>query len=141
MWVGHRERRRSPISPPPQQYPKLTRMDGMAGMVSTIMDEPPQLNWIYVDEETNEVKYGNKIESAGGLMGPWNCTKVDRRMTFDGWEGFIAVQERPDVWALYFDVADDGLRGKVHKKRMVEVELTRKERRKTKENADDKDYQ
>ena len=46
-------------------------------------------------------------------MGPWNCTKIDRRMTFQGWEGFIAVKEGTGVWALYFDVDDDGLKGKV----------------------------
>ncbi|MCJ1276359.1 hypothetical protein MMC21_004164 [Puttea exsequens] len=83
------------------------------GLVSTIGDNPPQLNWIYVDKDTNEVKYGDKEESAGHLMGPWNCTKIDRRMTFQGWEGFIAVKEGTGVWALYFDVDDDGLKGKV----------------------------
>lgn len=110
------------------------------GLVSTIMDDPPQLNWIYVDQDTYEVKYGTKVESRDHLVGPWNCTKIDRRMTFEGWEGFLAVKEEPDAWALYFDREDDGLKGKVFKKRMLEVELTRKERRKTKENADDKDY-
>ena len=110
------------------------------GLVSTITDNPPQLNWIYVDKDTNEVKYGTKIESNPHIVGPFNCTKVDRRMTCDGWEGFLAVQEEKDVWALYFDVEDNGLKGKVEGKRMLEVELARKERRKTKENADDKDY-
>ena len=110
------------------------------GLVSTIMDDPPQLNWIYVDIETNEVKYGNKVETEGHLVGPWNCTRIDRRMIFEGWEGFLAVREGPDSWALYFDRADDGLKGKVEGKRMLEVELTRKERKKTKDVADDKDY-
>lgn len=110
------------------------------GLVSTITDDPPQLNWIYVDKDTNELKYGTKLESNPHIVGPFNCTKIDRRMTFDGWEGFIAVQEERDVWALYFDVEDDGLKGKVEGKRMLEVELTRKERRKGRENRDDKDY-
>ena len=104
------------------------------------MDDPPQLNWVYVDEDTYEVKYGTKVETQGHLVGPWNCTKLDRRMTFEGWEGFLAVKEGPDTWALYFDREDDGLKDKVTKKRILEIELTRKERRKTKENADDKDY-
>ena len=110
------------------------------GFVSTIQKDPPQLNWIYVDKDTNEVKYGNKIESQDHVVGPWNCTKLDRRITFEGWEGFLAVREEPGVWALYFDREDDGLKGKVVKKRMLEIELTRKERRKQKEDADDKDY-
>ena len=109
-------------------------------MVSTIMDDPPQLNWIYVDKDTNEVKYGTKVEANPHIVGPWNCTKQDRRMTFQGWEGFLAVREEPGVWAIYFDVEDDGLKGKVEGKKMLEIELTRKERKKIKEFADDKDY-
>lgn len=105
------------------------------GLVSTIGPGPPQLNWIYVDKDTNEVKYGNKIEVGEHIVGPWNCTKIDRRMTFEGWEGFLAVKEKPDTWALYFDREDDGLKGKVSKRRVLEVELTRKEMKKGKEDA------
>ena len=109
-------------------------------MVSTIMDEPPQLNWIYVDSQTYEVKYGNKVEAEGHLLGPWDCTKTERRLTFEGWEGFVAVKEGKDAWAIYFDREDDGLKGKMQGKSVVEIELTRKERKKTKEHADEKDY-
>ena len=105
------------------------------GFVSTIGPGPPQLNWIYVDKDTNEVKYGNKIEVGDHIVGPWNCTKIDRRVTFEGWEGFLAVKEKPDTWALYFDRDDDGLKGKVSKRRILEVELTRKEMKKGKEDA------
>ena len=73
-------------------------------------------------------------------MGPWNCTKVDKRMIFEGWEGFMAVKEDKDRWALYFDKEDDGLKEKVKDKRIVEVELVRKERRKKKIDADNKEY-
>lgn len=58
---------------------------------------------------------------------------------FEGWEGFLAVEEKAGTWALYFDREDDGLKGKVPKKRKVEVELSRKEMKQTKENADNKD--
>lgn len=55
-------------------------------------------------------------------------------MTLEGWEGFMAVKEGsikdgPGIWALYFDRDDDGLKSKVSKRRILEVELTRKERR------------
>ena len=112
------------------------------GLVSTIMDDPPQLNWIYIDEETYEAKYGNKVESEGHHLGPWDCTKTDHRMLFEGWEGFVAVKEGSDTWAVYFDRNDDGLKGvtKVEGKKKLEVELTKKERHKTKEHADEKDY-
>lgn len=52
----------------------------------------------------------------------------------------MAVKEGVDTWALYFDREDDGLKGKGGGGRMVEVELARKERKKRKESADDKDY-
>jgi hypothetical protein len=40
------------------------------------------------------------------------------------------VEEEEDVWALYFDMDDDGLSEKVPlDKRIMEIELTRKEMR------------
>jgi len=63
-------------------------------------------------------------------VGPWNVTPIDRRLNFDGWEGWTVVEEEEDsgIWALYFDVDDDGLEEKVPlTKRIMEVELTRKE--------------
>ena len=100
------------------------------GMVSTISDDPPQLNWIYVDRDTCEVKHGDRVASEPHIVGPWDVTKMDRRVTFMGWEGFIAVQYGPGEWALYFDVDDNGLRGVIGDDLVrVEVELVRKERR------------
>jgi hypothetical protein len=100
------------------------------GYVSTIQDDPPQLNWIYVDKDTYEVKYGLKVEAQGHHVGPWNVTPIDRRLNFDGWEGFTVVEEKEGEWALYFDFDDDGLAEKVPMdKRIMEVELTRKELR------------
>jgi hypothetical protein len=101
------------------------------GLVSTISDDPPQLNWVYIDADTYEVKYGNRSESADHIVGPWDCTKLDRRLTMEGWEGFVAVREGPGNWALYFDRDDDGLDGRF--KRSVEVTLTRKEMKKRKD--------
>ena len=100
------------------------------GYVSTIQDDPPQLNWIYVDKDTYEVKYGLKADAAGQHTGPWNVTPIDRRLNLDGWEGFCVVEEKEGEWALYFDWDDDGLDEKVPMhKRVMEVELTRKELR------------
>lgn len=94
------------------------------------------LNWIYVDKETYRVKYGNKAESEGNFLGPWNCTPVEKRLTFNEWEGFVVVEEQEgsdgegSQWALYFDVEDDLLSGKIPPgHRVLEVELIRKEMR------------
>jgi hypothetical protein len=103
------------------------------GLVSTITDEPPQLNWIYVDSDTYEVKYGLRVVSQPHLVGPWDCSRIDKRMTFESWEGFMAVQETPGSWALYFDRDDDGLNGKVSpEKRILEIVLIRRERKQPK---------
>lgn len=99
------------------------------GLVSTIRDEPPDLNWIYVDHDTLEVKYGSRAESEGHLLGPWDCTERERRVTFEGWEGFLAVEDAPEthpgVWALYFDRENDGLGSRAM--RRLAVLLSRRE--------------
>ncbi|KAH0285247.1 hypothetical protein KCU62_g7745, partial [Aureobasidium sp. EXF-3399] len=108
------------------------------GMVTTISDDPPFLNWVYLDRNTYEVKYGIRVEAEPHHVGPWDCTPIDRRLTFEGWEGFVIVQEDEDsdLWALYFDRDDDGLRGEgkvgTQDKRMLLVEVSRKEMRRTK---------
>lgn len=121
---------------------KLSGFRRGEGMVTTISDDPPFLNWVYVDQETHEVKYGVRADAQPHIVGPWDCTQVDRRLTFENWEGFIAVEEEDgsDFWALYFDRDDDGLRGGgrigTKGKRMLAVEIWRKEIRKTKDASD-----
>lgn len=97
------------------------------------------LNWIYVDKNTYEVKYGVRAEAEAQehLTGPFDCTRQDRRMTLEGWEGFAAVEEFPGIWALYFDRDDDGLVTKVPMgTRVLEVELTRREKKEKKPEPD-----
>ena len=107
------------------------------GLVSTIADDPPMLNWIYVDKNTYEVKYGVRADAQEHLTGPFDCTRQDRRMTLEGWEGFAAVEEFPGIWALYFDRDDDGLVTKVPMgTRVLEVELTRREKKEKKPEPD-----
>jgi hypothetical protein len=106
-------------------------------MVSTISNDPPQLNWIYVDRDTCEVKYGDRIASEPHIIGPWDVTKMDRRVMLTGWEGFMAVRYGPGEWALYFDVDDNGLQGVVgDEMARMEVELVRKEKRQERTSTD-----
>ncbi|KAF4960017.1 hypothetical protein FGADI_1291 [Fusarium gaditjirri] len=103
------------------------------GLVTTISDDPPFLNWIYIDKKTYEVKYGVRADTEGHITGPFDCTKQDRRMTCEGWEGFCAVEELPGIWALYYDRDDNGLKSKVAMgTRVLEVELTRREKKEPK---------
>ncbi|KAI6081756.1 hypothetical protein F4821DRAFT_18475 [Hypoxylon rubiginosum] len=114
-------------------YPEKT----YEGLVSTISDDPPMLNWIYVDKDTYEVKYGVRADAQPHITGPFDCTRQDRRMTLEGWEGFVAVEEFPGIWALYFDRDDDGLVTKVPMgTRVLEVELTRREKKERKPEPD-----
>ena len=99
------------------------------------------LNWIYVDRDTHEAKYGVREEAERHLTGPMGLVNrtamkavgpaqpddsaVEHRYTFNGWEGFVLVEEVENAWALYFDLDDDGLKGKVEGKRVTEVELCR----------------
>ncbi|KAF2139212.1 uncharacterized protein K452DRAFT_352515 [Aplosporella prunicola CBS 121167] len=107
------------------------------GLVSTITSVAPILNWIYIDKDTYEVKYGVRDSAQPHLTGPFDCTRQDRRLTFEEWEGFVAVEEQPGQWALYFDRDDNGLRGKIQPgKKSLEVTLKRIERKKTKEDAE-----
>lgn len=105
------------------------------GLVSTITDVAPIMNWIYVDRETYEVKYGVRLDAQPNITGPFDCTRQDRRLTLEGWEGFCAVKEElsgeeTSMWALYYDRDDDRLIGKLGKDRkIVEIELRRQEKR------------
>ena len=108
------------------------------GLVSTISDDPPMLNWIYVDQDTYEVKYGVRSDAQQHVTGPFDCTQQDRRMTLEGWEGFVAVEEFPGTWALYFDRDDDGLVTRVPMgTRVLEVDLYRREKRTAKPSPDE----
>ncbi|KAF2631860.1 hypothetical protein BU25DRAFT_358194, partial [Macroventuria anomochaeta] len=104
------------------------------GLVTTITDVAPIMNWVYIDRETHEAKYGVRADAQPNLTGPFDCTRQDRRLTFDGWEGWCAVEEYEGYWCLYFDVDDDGLKSKVAPgTRVLEIELSRTEKRFKKE--------
>jgi hypothetical protein len=104
------------------------------GLVTTITDVAPVMNWVYIDKETHEVRYGVRAAAQPNLTGPFDCTRQDRRLTLEGWEGFCAVEQARGLWGLYFDVDDDGLMGKIEPgTRVLEIELSRKEKRFQKE--------
>ena len=99
------------------------------GLVSTISVDPPMLNWIYINKDTLECKYAARSGSIMHHVGSFDWTSEDSNdssITFDEWEGFLAVQEEDGQWALYFDLNDDGL--KAHKKgrKTVEISLDRR---------------
>lgn len=105
------------------------------GLVSTIPSSDPNrktLNWVYLDKNTYEIKYGAREEAQGHILGPWNWTDDEAGLTLEGWEGFVAVEVVRGIdggrslWQLYFDRNDDKLKGKVSGKRILEVSLERR---------------
>ncbi|KAK0260198.1 hypothetical protein LTR91_014598 [Friedmanniomyces endolithicus] len=98
------------------------------GMVSTITVDPPMLNWLYIDNTTYVLSYANRSGSIAHHVGSfdWTSEDNDSSITFDGWEGFVAVEEAEGKWALYFDMDDDGLKAKRKGKKVVDVSLVRR---------------
>lgn len=98
------------------------------GLVSTISVDPPMLNWIYVDKDTYECKFAARSGSIAHHVGSFDWTSEDNDscVTLDEFEGFVAVEEKPGEWALYFDKDDDGLKGKRKGRRVVEIHLQRR---------------
>lgn len=130
LWVDTGTSDGSPYGHPYAGYYLPYPDSAHEGLVTTITDVAPIMNWVYVDKDSHEVKYGVRLDAQPHLTGPFDCTRQDRRLTFDGWEGWCAVEEAPGRWALYFDRDDDGLRTKVAEgTRVLELELSRKEKR------------
>ena len=106
------------------EYPDEKR-EVTLGLVSQAADDPPLLNWIYVDKNTLELKHGNRSASIEHHIGPWDWTEDETGVTLEGWEGLVAVQEDEGEWALYYDWNDDGLKGKVGKRKVLQISLER----------------
>ncbi|ORY13920.1 hypothetical protein BCR34DRAFT_480195 [Clohesyomyces aquaticus] len=149
VWIVLRDKDNKPIPPednvkPPLhafagfyiQYPDDDRFPAERGLVSTISDDPPMLNWIYVDRSTYELRYGNRSGSIEHIVGEWDWTEDEGAVTLEGWEGFVAVDEGDGDgtewgkeglrWAVYFDRDDNALKGKVGKKSVLEIIMERK---------------
>jgi hypothetical protein len=94
--------------------------------VSTISKEPPELNWIYVDKNTLELKYGNKTQSLPHIFAPWDWTEHRQGLTLEGWEGCVALEEISGNWVLCYDRNDDHLEHLRRKRRVLECSLERK---------------
>jgi hypothetical protein len=107
-------------------FERLNRPPKIRGLVSTIAKNPRTLNWIYVDRRTMEVRYGSREQAYGHILGPFGWTEDEVGITLEQWEGFVAVEERKDVWAIYYDRDDDNLREVVTRTRVLQCSLERR---------------
>ena len=108
-------------------YPDPARTPAPLGLVSFISNDPPALNWIYIDKVTRELKYGNRTASIDHHVGPWGFEAGEEGgaggITFDKAEGAVAV-ETNEGWELRWE-DDDGKVGEVGKSRVLSVSLER----------------
>jgi hypothetical protein len=81
--------------------------------VAPIQDSIPTLNWMYLDAHSQQLKYGSRKDTESNLAGRFACSPQSQHLDFQGWEGFCAVEIQPSMWAIYFDINNDGLKGKV----------------------------
>jgi hypothetical protein len=98
--------------------------EGHQGLVSTIAEDPPILNWIFVCAETRALRFGGRKDSVGHVTGPWGWSPDEKFVTLEGGsDDFLAVKERDDDrgrWALYWD-PDGALRERLEKGSWIEI--------------------
>jgi len=91
--------------------------EGHRGLVSTVRDnEPPVLNWIFVDANTRAVRHAGMKDSLGHVVGPWGWSDDEQwLMLRASSDGFVVVEEEEECdggapascWLVYWD--PDGL--------------------------------
>lgn len=88
-------------------YFKYPGEEGHLGLVSTISNETPMLNWMYVDRDTHAVRYGTRKETVGQIIGPWGFNDSETILTLDGSTGgFFAKRisfQGTESWVVYWD--------------------------------------
>ena len=114
------------------------------GLVTTISNDPPMLNWIYVDKNTLELKHGNRTQSREHWVGSWKWTTSEDKedhpdldeepggLTLDGEEKFVVVEpvqseDEDGRWEVRWDKDDNGLKSieGINGRKVLKVSLER----------------
>lgn len=108
-------------------YPDPARTPVQLGLVTYVSEEPPALNWVYVDKGTRQLRYGNRTESIAHEVGPWGWEAGEEGgaggVTFEGAEGAVAV-ETEEGWEVRWEDGEGGV-GDVGGRRVLSVSLER----------------
>ncbi|KAF4826791.1 hypothetical protein CGCTS75_v008775 [Colletotrichum tropicale] len=124
LWINHS------MAPAPGHkfsgyYFNYPSEENYRGLVSTISDDPPMLNWIYVDADTRAVRHGGRKDTIGHVIGPWGWTEDERHLMLRGsGMGFVAALEDDGRWAVYWD-PDGRLRQGYEPDECIEIVLRR----------------
>lgn len=79
------------------------------GLVSTIMDDPPMLNWIFVDKDTGALRYGGRKDTLEHVIGPWGWSADEHFLVLEENGGsFVAKKAREggeddERWSVFWD--------------------------------------
>jgi hypothetical protein len=89
----------------------------LRGLVSTIADDPPMLNWIFVDKDNGTVRHGGRQDTLGGhTVGSWYWSDDEQWLTLEGDAShFVAVQMENGRWAVVWDRVGKGTPGEDEK--------------------------
>ena len=112
------------------------------GLVSKVADNPPLLNWIYIDKDTSEIRHGNRTVSRPHRVGHWGWSNDDEAdynddedpggVDFDGDEKFVAVEpgkgDAEGRWEVWWDEHDNHLqdRSEIKGRKVFGISLERK---------------
>ena len=95
------------------------------GLVSSIPSDPPTLNWIYVDKNTREVRYGNRTQSRAHIVGSWGWDTGEEGgpggLTLEGEERAVAVETQAG-WEVRWEDENGEIGVKGKKKLTVSLE-------------------
>ncbi|KAI5859284.1 hypothetical protein GGS23DRAFT_327832 [Durotheca rogersii] len=93
------------------------------GLVAPIADDPPMLNWIYVDKDTGLLRHGSRSETTEHIIGPWSWTEDEEWLILQGTQRFIAVENDDGKWTVHYD--RNGNLDEILDCDMVDIELHR----------------
>lgn len=68
---------------------------GQRGLVSSVQDEPPMLNWIYVHADTGRLEHGARKDTLGHVVGPWGWSADEAFLTLRGARGGFVARREP----------------------------------------------
>ncbi|KAL3490441.1 hypothetical protein BJX62DRAFT_238076 [Aspergillus germanicus] len=91
--------------------------DNLSGLISMSAEDKPLARWVFLDSETDEVRWGGREDTEDHVCGPFDLTADDAYLTLDDMQRWMAVQLTKDtathseesyetqdsVWRLYFD--------------------------------------
>ena len=113
-------------------YFKYPSEEQHLGLVSTISEDPPMLNWIFVNRDTHTVEFGGRKDTVGHVIGPWGWSEDERLLTLEGeYDSFVAVKEEGEpggakgVWHVRWDPEEE-LLGELGPDRCRPLRLRRK---------------